>query len=265
MKITKLSIAALASIWTACSHAGAITTDKFTGRQLAITNEYALDNGCRGAWECLQNQSQYHIRLSGTLTADKRTQLHCLDLKYQGSSWIFFRTATDQAGTSLRVITTEQRLGTQTSYSGVTESICIVLSKPYIQGIQKNPWQIRAEGKNGSFVVNIAPQIIDEYSALISAWPEHSEPSTAPKIILGLQYKSVTENEETTYTIASITPGGLAERSGLRMGDIITHIDGSKPPPGEQLSAIAQSWSAQNPGTLTVIRSGQPIEIKIKP
>lgn len=69
--------------------------------------------------------------------------------------------------------------------------------------------------------------------------------------------------------IASVDPGGPAERSGIRVGDVITGFNGS---PVESGRDLARAVAAAKPGTqatLTVFRSGQtqqlPIDVGPRP
>ncbi len=68
-----------------------------------------------------------------------------------------------------------------------------------------------------------------------------------------------------TQRIDSVTPGGPAERSGLRVGDRITAVDGL-PLVGED--TIDRAWTRHRPGeavSLAVVRPGEPEPVNVRP
>lgn len=257
----------------ATAHAAVPTpsVDSFTGTISVNTEPMEHDNGCSGVLGCLFNLDQYVIRLSGMLNREKTIPSHCLMVQYAGDEWAFFATAHDRTGTPLNVAVIERRLGKPFSLSGVTEVVCVRLSKPYLQGLQSNPLVLRLEGKRKSFVINVPAELIDDYLKAVADWVDTPILSAARKVVLGIQYLVINRqalsplqiDADFGHMITTVAPGSLAERSGLRAGDIILAVDGLAVGSAQNLADIAQSWSSSKPGKLAVNRTGQLLEIVI--
>jgi len=63
--------------------------------------------------------------------------------------------------------------------------------------------------------------------------------------------------------IASVDPGGPAERSGIRVGDVVTQFNGSPVEGGRDLSRVVAAAKPGTQATLTVFRSGQTQQLSI--
>ena len=63
--------------------------------------------------------------------------------------------------------------------------------------------------------------------------------------------------------IEKLTPGGPAEKAGLKVGDIITGCDGTVIQGASQLTATIRSKSAKSKVTLTVTRGGKELSIVV--
>jgi regulator of sigma E protease len=65
-------------------------------------------------------------------------------------------------------------------------------------------------------------------------------------------------------TVAALLPGGPAEKGGLKPGDVILRVDGAEILAREQLIA-AVSKKANTPVTVSVTRSGAPVDVSVVP
>ena len=63
--------------------------------------------------------------------------------------------------------------------------------------------------------------------------------------------------------VAGVTEGGPAYTAGIRMGDVITGVDGTTVSSFEDLSKYLGSKQPGDSVTLTVDRSGQSSEVKV--
>lgn len=245
--------------------------DSFTGTISVNTEPMEHDNGCSGVLGCLFNQDQYLIRLSGTLNREKTIPSHCLVVQYAGDEWAFFAGAHDRTGTALNVAVIDRRLGRPFSLSGVTEVFCVRLSKPYLRGLQGKPLVLRLEGNRKSFVINVPAELLEDYLKAVADWVDTPLPLAARKVVLGVQYLTLNRaalaplqvDADFGHMVTTVAPGSLAERSGLRAGDIILAVDDLAVGNAQNLADIAQGWSSSKPGKLAVNRAGQPLEIAI--
>ena len=64
--------------------------------------------------------------------------------------------------------------------------------------------------------------------------------------------------------VASLLPGGPAEKAGLKAGDVIHRVDGAIIAAREQLIA-AVSKKANAPVTISVVRNGAPVDVVVTP
>src|SRR5579862_1150205 len=60
-----------------------------------------------------------------------------------------------------------------------------------------------------------------------------------------------------------ITPGGPADKAGLKTGDVIRKLDGNTIPDANQLTAQITNLSPGNVATLDILRDGQPMTLKV--
>ncbi len=63
--------------------------------------------------------------------------------------------------------------------------------------------------------------------------------------------------------VYSVTPDSAAEKAGLRQGDIITGIQGQTVKSTDELNEIKDEYNAGDTITLTVVRSGETIEVQV--
>jgi len=63
--------------------------------------------------------------------------------------------------------------------------------------------------------------------------------------------------------IEKLTAGGAAEKSGLKVGDIVTEVDGSQVRSASDLTSAIRALPAGATTNLTVIRSGQTIQVSV--
>lgn len=250
------------------------SVDSFTSTTSVNTETLEHDNGCSGVLGCLLNQDQYLIRLSGMLNRDKTIPSHCLLVQYGADEWAFFVAAHDSTGTPLTVSVVENRLGRPYTLGGVTETVCVQLSKPYLQGLRGNPLILRLEGKRKSMVLNVPSTLIADYLAAVSDWTDTATTSsTVRRISLGVQYAVIDRaaltplqiNADFGQMVLTVAPGSLAERSGLRAGDVILAIDEAAVGNAQNLADVAQAWTRTKPGKLAISRNRQVMEIIIRP
>lgn len=82
------------------------------------------------------------------------------------------------------------------------------------------------------------------------------------RIPLGVTYESVT-GTVTGARIITVTPGGLADRSGVQVGDVITTVEGDKVDAKRTLSLRLLPYVVGDTITITVIRNGETINLVI--
>lgn len=63
--------------------------------------------------------------------------------------------------------------------------------------------------------------------------------------------------------VYSVTPGSAAEAAGIRQGDIITGIQGQTVKTTDELNKIKDEYNAGDTITLTVVRSGETLELSL--
>lgn len=63
--------------------------------------------------------------------------------------------------------------------------------------------------------------------------------------------------------IAGVTPGGPAARSGLRVGDVVTQVNGEPVNPTQSLSYLVANVAPGQTARLTVLRDGRPQTVNI--
>lgn len=250
----------------------AIKVDQFTGVTTVETDWLSAENTCSGFLNCLANTSRYQYRLSGVATRGFQSITHCLTVRYEGESWAFFDSANDKSGVTLKVAILDRRIGQAWDNKGVTEAVCVELSKPYLAAQNAAPLVVQIAGKYKKFVINVPVSMMTEYLESVKAWPETGS-FIARRVVLGVQYLPI--NRETLlkasidadsgYGVLTVSPSSLGETSGIRIGDIILKIDDLPVPVTENLAALAQNWTAKKPGKLTIYRAGQMIDLNVTP
>ena len=63
--------------------------------------------------------------------------------------------------------------------------------------------------------------------------------------------------------IYSVVPGGAAEKSGLKVGDVITKIDDKTVASMEDLTAVKKGYTAGSTSTFTVYRAGTTTTVPV--
>ncbi|WP_240623069.1 trypsin-like peptidase domain-containing protein [Schaalia canis] len=90
---------------------------------------------------------------------------------------------------------------------------------------------------------------------------------TVAHAILGVNIATAAvESDGNTYVsarIESLVPGGAAEQAGLRVGDAITHVNGSMVTSARSLSGFIRRYSAGDTVTITYIRDGKSTEVEV--
>src|SRR6185503_3681981 len=75
---------------------------------------------------------------------------------------------------------------------------------------------------------------------------------------------ALTEPEEGGARLISLTPGGPADRAGLRVGDRIVSIDGERVGSPEALHAILDHLSGGTRARVAVVRENQPLTVDVE-
>jgi serine protease Do len=152
-------------------------------------------------------------------------------------------------------------------------------------------------GNSGGALVNVRGQVIGINTAILSgasgpggegsfigigfAIPANTAKHVMEDLIktgkvsrgyLGIQIKSLDEGLAKQFKIPDtsgalvddVTPGGPADKAGIKNGDVIRQLDGQTVEGSGQLTAMITNM---NPGTevkLDIIRDGQPVTIRLK-
>lgn len=249
------------------TNAATETLDPLTGLKRVRSEVVRVDNGCKGVLGCLSDLSVLEARLEGTHSRGATN--HCLLVAYEGHEWAFFHSATDFQGVALRAAAVDRRLGRTLSREGVTEIVCVQVSKPYLTSL-RGPLNVRLDGKYRSSMISIPESTVTDYVAKIQAWPDTSTP--LPPLRLGVQYlpqtvpaDAPTKAGARAYHIVTVAPNSVAERDGLRVGDLIVEIDHQAVPEAPVLIELTKDWSPARAGHLAVLRGSQALHLSIKP
>ncbi|MXQ13087.1 DegQ family serine endoprotease [Microvirga makkahensis] len=163
-----------------------------------------------------------------------------------------------------------------------------IRSGPYDDYIQTDASINR--GNSGGPLFNARGEVIGVNTAIFSpsgvnigigfAVPSNTARTVADQLIrtgrvergyVGLRLQEITpaiaqalgRSDEKGVLVASVEPGGPAEKAGFRSGDVITQFDGKPVESGRELS---RAVAAMKPGTqapATVIRDGKPEELTV--
>lgn len=271
--IFKVAVFSTGFFVTSVSAAPVTTTvDPFTGITSTSTEWLALDNGCSGVLTCLVDLSSYKVRLSGSISRDGRATSHCLTVMYEGDQWAFYAKSNDRAGVALKVSVLDRRIGKSWDTRGVSEVVCVELSKPYLAAQAQSALILQLEGKYSKFVVTVPPNMIAGYLEAVRHWPDVSR-VTIRRVVLGIQYQPVNRemlskmsiDAENGHAVLTVAPSSVAELSGIRVGDVILKIDDEAVTSAENVAELAQNWTAGKPGKLLIHRAGQSINLKVAP
>lgn len=269
----KTSLVTMCLVFTQIAYAEIITKlDPFTGATSATSPLIELDNGCKGFLQCAVNTDRYSAYLDGYINREKTLISHCIVLRYYSDEWAFFDQAHDQTGTSIPVTVVDRKLGRPWSTSGVSETVCIKISRPYLEALVANGFKARLDGRNKRFIIELPGQFFSQYMTATADWPQ-SGSTLYRRIVLGIQYEAVTREKmpnlpsdvSRAYKVAAVAPFSFAESAGIRIGDIITKIDGEPVPEGDQLADMAQRWTQSNPGLLHVLRESEALDLVFRP
>jgi S1-C subfamily serine protease len=85
------------------------------------------------------------------------------------------------------------------------------------------------------------------------------------RVVLGVQFEEIPSPGVRAYVLRSVQPGGLGERSGLRVSDVILSIDGQSLPQQSAVADYVQAWTATRPGVIKVRRGEEELELKVTP
>ncbi|MBS5167645.1 PDZ domain-containing protein, partial [Corynebacterium sp.] len=77
--------------------------------------------------------------------------------------------------------------------------------------------------------------------------------------------RTVSNGALTGAEIASILPGGVADREGLQEGDVITAVGDRAVSSADELTVALWTVGAGNEAVLKIVRHGAELEAKITP
>lgn len=273
MKITKAySMCLCVALLCANVHAKiSVQTDAFSKAVTAVSDVVTLDNGCEGVIQCLVNLNHFTAAMVGVLDPANGLVSHCLRIDYYGEAWFMFDEAWDATGTKLPFVPLDRRIGSPFHRAGVTESMCIRVSLPYLETASVGGQKFKIQGRGKGFVFELPGAFFAEYKEAIKTWPVTLDP--IKRVVLGVQVveaalaKVPTSPTHGSFQLAivSVTPFGLAERSGLLVGDVIVLLDGKPFSSLGDVSKVAQGWTKATPGQVTIWRGGEAINVTVVP
>jgi tetratricopeptide (TPR) repeat protein len=118
--------------------------------------------------------------------------------------------------------------------------------------------------RSGVGVTNLFLQIIAGgcFFLFFSFYPTHVAAAR-----LGLKVSDQPADQVPSYgaRIMAVTPGGSADKAGLRPGDVITYLEGHKIWKGKDLASIVTSHPPGKELSLTVVRGGREQDITLTP
>ena len=82
---------------------------------------------------------------------------------------------------------------------------------------------------------------------------------------IGVTVRTVSNGALTGAEIASILPGGVADREGLQEGDVITAVGDRAVSSADELTVALWTVGAGNEAVLKIVRHGAELEAKITP
>jgi hypothetical protein len=141
----------------------------------------------------------------------------------------------------------------------------IVTKEPAAQGA----YSIHLHAECGNFIgCNGTP------AGLTVEFNDYIRPQPAAiqhRITLGIQFSPLSADDlsklptRATYAsrVLTVAPGGIGERSGLRVGDVIVLVDGTPIATDSDLGNAAQNWSKQKPGRLGIVREGLQMDLVV--
>jgi putative serine protease PepD len=87
--------------------------------------------------------------------------------------------------------------------------------------------------------------------------------AAAPSAFLGVSTTDPTDGSPGAL-VADVTPGSPADQGGIRVGDVIVAVNGTKVPGAAELKGIVQSHKPDETVQVTVVRDGQETNLKVK-
>jgi serine protease Do len=163
-----------------------------------------------------------------------------------------------------------------------------IRSGPYDDYIQTDASINR--GNSGGPLFNVRGEVIGVNTAIFSpsggnigigfAVPSKTAATVADQLIrtghvergyLGLRLQEITptlaqalgRSDENGVLVASVEPGGPADKAGVRTGDIITRLNGKTVASGRELSRTVAAMRPGAQAQVTVVRNGQPQELTL--
>ena len=246
-----------------------IENDKFS-REITIKGSVDYKNPFGGTFRSWFIRSFYNKQ-----THIASHQLY-VDISYFGS-WAFYEYADDEDAKSLKLTSISKNLENCSGLCSFSETVIVDLDEATLMSKMKNGYEIKLSAKDGdSFVLKVSSEQIraqmlaisnnfaapnqlsvGELEKLVAEAPANSIPS---KVKLGVMFVDLPPAAATilkregfkAVTIYNVTQGSVAEKAGLKLGDMLYEYDG-KP--------IQSKFDLQNAVAATQVGSKIPIKV----
>ena len=109
----------------------------------------------------------------------------------------------------------------------------------------------------GAWVLTVGPEAAPRRIGMISARPRRIAPR---QLVLGVMLAPDREG----LVVRGLTPGHGAQRAGVAVGDVVTHVMGEKVIAIQQVVAALQEGEVGARVQITVLRGGAPLELSVE-
>lgn len=163
-------------------------------------------------------------------TGAATTQLY-LSISYMGS-WNFFVRASDIKTNPLEVVKISSNVNSCQAICSYSETIGVTLDPAVLSKFQEQGYPIKIYGKSGeSFVVTVTS---GQIKSQLDALKQLKASSATGKKPLGVRFSDTTASlyaafgkpNENGVFIMEVTPGSVADKAGIKVGDIIYRFGG---------------------------------------
>lgn len=260
-------VVALSSAWliSGCASNGSstgaavITNDQFS-KSLEIRGPSEYENPLVGISKLWFLRSAVD-KSNGYAT----TQLYVY-ISYLGGTWNFFGRASDIETTPLQVVKIASNVDSCRTLCSYSETIGIEVDTSVLAKFLDRGYPVKIYGKSGeSFVVTVTPaQISSQLEALKQAKATSVSNARKP---LGVRFSDATASLYSAFGrpnqngvfILEVTPGSVAERAGISVGDIIYRFDGKPIGNSADLRTMVAEVKAGKKVPLEGYRAGKKI------
>lgn len=81
-------------------------------------------------------------------------------------------------------------------------------------------------------------------------------------VVISNAYAEVGGTRHLGSLVKEITPNGAADQAGIRVDDVITHVDGTRTPSVKALQGTIRQYTAGSEVTITLYRDGETLEVR---